>query len=309
MTTTSASSTSGNSQYLRREKRAAWILVGPVVVLYALFFAFPLVLALYESVMSTKLSGLGLDGGVPTFVGLQNYLTVLTDSAILAGFGRVLLIGAIQVPVMMVLATFMALLFDSGMVWLRSVFQTVSFLPHAIPGVIAALVWGALYLPQISPLVRLIRDMGSSFDFLADDVILFSIMNMATWSWTGYNMIIIYAALQSVPKELYEAARMDGASAFTVALRIKLPLIVPALAITVAFSIIGSLQQFADPAVLSSFTNSIDSRFTPNLAVYSLGTAEGHPGLASALSVVIALLAFVLSIGVLSYRDRTEDKR
>ncbi|MGP5260787.1 carbohydrate ABC transporter permease [Brachybacterium paraconglomeratum] len=306
---TTITSSRASTDYLRRERRAAWILVGPVVVLYFLFFALPLLLALVESVMATRLSGLGLDGGVRTFVGIDNYRAVLTDPAILDGFGRVLLIGVIQVPVMMILATFMALLFDSGMVWLRSIFQTVSFLPHAIPGVIAALIWGALYLPQISPIVRLLRDWGSAFDFLAEDVVLFSIMNMTTWSWTGYNMIIIYAALQSVPRELFEAARMDGASAFTVALRIKLPLIVPALAITVAFSIIGSLQQFADPAVLMSFTNSIDSRFTPNLAVYSLGTAEGSPGPAAALSVVIALLAFVLSIGVLTLRDRTEDKR
>jgi multiple sugar transport system permease protein len=293
------------ARFMARERRAAWLLVGPVVLLYALFFALPLVLALYESLTKTTLSGLGLDGGVKGFAGIENYTAVMSDPAILAGFGRVLLIGVIQVPVMMILATAMALLFDSGMVRMRSVFQTAAFLPHAIPGVIAALVWGALYLPQISPIVRLMRSMGSEFDFLGEHAVLFSIMNMATWSWTGYNMIIIYAALQSVPQELYEAARMDGASALAVALRIKLPLIVPALVITVAFSIIGSLQQFGDPAVLMSFTNSIDSRFTPNLAVYSLGTSEGQPGYAAALSVVIALLAFVLSIGVLRIRDRT----
>lgn len=288
------------------ETRAAWILLAPLAVLYVLFFATPFVLAGVESFTTHTRSGLGLGATTAQFAGLSNYAAALSDPRILAGFGRVALIGIIQVPVMMFLATLMALLFDSGMVRAREFFQTSAFLPHAIPGVISALLWAALYLPQVSPIVKGLEALNLHVDFLGDNVVLFSIMNMTTWEWTGYNMIILYAALQSIPRDVLESAKVDGAGGLRTALLIKLPLIVPGLVITVMFSIIGSLQQFAAPAVLKSISTSIDSRFTPNLAVYSLATNEGQPGVAAALSLVIAALALILSAAVLQIRDRKE---
>lgn len=299
----SATTRGGMTQARRVEARSAWILILPLVVLFILFFAAPIVLAGIESFTTQTRSGLGLGNAQKTFAGFSNYATVLSDPAILRGFGRVALIGLIQVPIMLTLATFMALLFDSGMVRAKAFFQTSAFLPHAIPGVIAALVWSALYLPQVSPIVKGLRSLSIDVDFLSSNVVLFSIMNMTTWAWTGYNMIILYTALQSIPQEVLEASRVDGANAFQTAIRIKLPLIVPGLVITAMFSIIGSLQQFADPMVLRSITGNIDSRFTPNLAVYSLAS-EGNHGGASALSLVIALLALVLSLGVLKMQKR-----
>lgn len=292
---------------LVRETRAAWILLGPLAFFFALFFAFPIVLAFYESFRSVQRSGLGMGESTAGFAGINNYKQVLSDPAVIAGFGRVFIIGIIQVPVMMGLAILMALLFDAGVVWGKKYFQTVAFLPHAIPGVIAALVWGALYLPQISPIVKGLGAIGLQADFLSEHAVLFSVMNITTWSWTGYNMVILYAALQSIPREILESASVEGAGGFAQAFHIKLPLIVPGLVITVVFSIIGSLQQFADPSVLRTFTTSIDSKFTPNMAIFSMATS-GSPQAAAALSVLLALLAFVLSLGVLRIRDRTESK-
>lgn len=293
-------------QLHRVEARSAWILLAPLGILFILFFATPIVFAGVASFTTHTRSGLGLGGTTSEFAGLSNYAKALGDERIRAGFGRVFLIGVIQVPVMMVLATFMALLFDSGMVKARQFFQTSAFLPHAIPGVISALVWSALYLPQVSPIVKGLQALQVEVDFLDRDVVLFSIMNMTTWEWTGYNMIILYAALQSIPREVLESAKVDGASGIKTAMQIKLPLIVPGLVITVMFSIIGSLQQFAAPAVLRNITNGVDSRFTPNLAVYSLATSEGEPGIAAALALIIAVLALVLSGAVLRVRDRRD---
>ncbi|MGO1385599.1 MAG: carbohydrate ABC transporter permease [Arachnia sp.] len=291
----------------RAERRSAWLLLLPLIVLFSLFFAAPIVLAAVDSLSISTSSGLGLGEATTRFAGAVHYQAVLSDQRILAGFGRVLLIGLIQVPTMLILATIMALLFDSGTVKLRAFFQTSAFLPHAIPGVISALVWSALYLPQVSPIVKGLHALSINADFLGNsNIVLFSIMNMTTWEWTGYNMIILYTALQSIPREVLESAEVDGASRIKAALQIKLPLIVPGLVVTTVFSIIGSLQQFAAPMILRSITNSVDSRFTPNLAVYSLA-AEGSQGQASALSLIIAALALVLSLGVLQsqkVRDR-----
>lgn len=283
---------------------SAWILIAPLAVLYAIFFAAPMVLATIESFTATTQSGLGLGAATRQFAGFDNYVSALSDKGVRDGFVRVFLIGIIQVPVMLILATFFALLFDAGIVWGKKFFQAAIFLPHAIPGVIAALLWGALYLPQVSPIVRALRSLGIPADFLHEDVVLFSIMNMTTWEWTGYNMIIIFAALQAIPKEILESARMDGAAGTTVALRIKLPLVIPALVVTLLFSVIGSLQQFAGPAVLRGITNNVDSRFTPNLAVYNLAMNEGQPGTAAALALIVALLAFVMAGLVLQIRER-----
>ncbi|HEU0206488.1 MAG TPA: sugar ABC transporter permease [Pseudolysinimonas sp.] len=292
------------------ERRAAWVLLAPLTFFFAIFFALPIVLAAVQSFQETKVSGgLGIGGVSTVFAGFDNYVAVLTDGAILQGFLRVLLLGVIQVPVMMAIAILMALLFDAGIIWGRQFFQTAAFLPHAIPGVIAALIWGGLYLPQISPIVKGLAALGIKADFLGNTTVLFSVMNITTWEWIGYNMIILYAALQSVPREILESARVEGAGGIRIALSIKLPLIVPALVISLAFSIIGSIQQFASPVVLSTFTSNIDSKFTPNMAVFTLAGGDGVPQRAYALAMVIALLAFVLSFAVLRIRDRTESNR
>jgi multiple sugar transport system permease protein len=293
-----------------RERRAAWMLLAPLTIAFAVFFALPIVLAAIQSFEETKVTGgLGIGGQATVFAGLNNYIAVLSDSAILRGFLRVFLIGIIQVPVMMALAIMMALLFDAGIIWGRQFFQTTAFLPHAIPGVIAALLWGGLYLPQISPIVKGLAALGVHADFLSSKTVLFSVMNISTWEWVGYNMVILYAALQTIPREILESARVEGAGGMRTAVSIKLPLIVPALVITVAFSIIGSLQQFAAPVVLNTITSSVDSKFTPNLAVFTLATGNGVPQRAAALAMVIALLAFVLSFTVLRIRDRTGSSR
>lgn len=293
-----------------QERRAAWVLLAPLTIAFAVFFALPIVLAAIQSFEATKVAGgLGIGGETTVFAGLNNYIAVLSDGAILRGFLRVFLIGIIQVPVMMALAIMMALLFDAGIIWGRRFFQTAAFLPHAIPGVIAALIWGGLYLPQISPIVKGLAALGVHAHFLSSKAVLFSVMNISTWEFVGYNMIILYAALQTIPREILESARVEGAGGMRTAVSIKLPLIVPALVISLAFSIIGSLQQFAAPVILNTITNSVDSKFTPNLAVFTLATGNGVPQRAAALAMVIALLAFVLSFTVLRIRDRTGSSR
>ena len=89
---------------------------------------------------------------------------------------------------------------------------STSFIPYAVPGVVAALVWSFMYSPTSSPINRLLEPLAVTVPFFNEDLVLWSVANIVTWSWTGYNMIIIYAALQSIPAEVLEAARIDGAS-------------------------------------------------------------------------------------------------
>jgi multiple sugar transport system permease protein len=112
----------------------------------------------------------------------------------------VLLFGIVQIPVMLAFATVLALLLDSAAVRFRRFFRLVYFLPYGIPGVIAAILWSFLYLPGLSPVVAALQHTGfGTVNFLGADSTLWSIANIVTWEYTGYNMLIIYAALQAIP--------------------------------------------------------------------------------------------------------------
>ena len=146
--------------------------------------------------------------------GSSNYTDGLKDKQFTYGVGRVALFMLIQVPVMLFLALVFALILDSGRVWLAKFYRVGIFVPYAVPTVIAALMWGFLYGRDFGPFADLADALGlSPPNFLSEKTMLFSIANVSTWTYTGYNMIILYAALRSIPAELYEAAAVDGAGA------------------------------------------------------------------------------------------------
>jgi len=294
----------------RRHGRAGWApvaFIGPFGVLFAAFFLLPIGYAIYESLLKVHVSGLGLgpNSTATAFAGLSNYAQVFSDSAFWSGVGRVLLFGVVQIPVMLVFATVLALLLDSATVRFRRFFRLAFFLPYGIPGVIAAILWSFLYLPSLSPVVAALHGAGlGTVNFLGVHAVLWSIANIVTWEYTGYNMLIIYAGLQAIPADLYDAGRLDGASEWKLATRIKLPLVASSLVLTAIFSIIGTLQLFSEPQVLRAITGSISSSFTPNLFSYTQAFVANNPDYAAAIAVVLAIGTFILSFGFLKLVQR-----
>ena len=281
--------------------------LAPFGLLFTLFFLLPIGYAIYESLLKVHVSGLGLGPSSTTtvFAGFANYGQVFSDPSFWQGVGRVLLFGVVQIPVMLVFATILALLLDSVTVRFRRFFRLAFFLPYGIPGVIAAILWSFLYLPGLSPVVAALRSTGfGTVNFLGTNSTLWSIANIVTWEYTGYNMLIIYAGLQAIPADLYEAARLDGASEWRVATRIKLPLVTGSLVLTGVFSIIGTLQLFAEPQVLRSVTDDISSSYTPNLLAYTQAFTNNNPNYAAAIAVVLAIGTFILSFGFLRLVQR-----
>ena len=145
---------------------------------------------------------------------------------------------------------------------------------------------------------------GIEIDFLGPNLVLWSIANIVTWTYTGYNMLIIIAQLKSIPGELYEAARIDGAGSFRIVSSIQLPLIRPAVMLTVIFSIIGTLQLFAEPQVLMTMSSGITSEYTPNMSAYAFAFQYNDVGMAAAQAVIIAVSAFTLSAIALTVSNR-----
>ena len=270
-------------------------LLVPFLVLFLLAYVLPLLYALQESFFTQKRSGLGLGGGERVFAGIANYVLALQKPEFTAGIGRVLLFGIVQVPIMLGAALLLALIFDAITTRWASLVRLMTFLPYAVPGVIAAILWAFLYLPGTSPFAGVLQGWGIGVDFLGDDVVLWSIANIVTWTWTGYNMIIIFSALKSIPSELYEAAAMDGASPARIAWSIKIPLVMPAVSLTGVFSIIGTIQLYNEPMILKPFTSAIGADYTPNMAVQNVGFTFNDYGLAAAMAIILALGTFVLS--------------
>ncbi|MGC8511863.1 MAG: carbohydrate ABC transporter permease [Acidimicrobiales bacterium] len=310
-TTEASSDTAGSARAPARRSRrsrrtpAPIGFLAPFLVLFALFFLIPIGYAVYESLFATKVSGLGLAPPVTKFVGLSNYSSVFGTASFIQGIERVLLFGIVQVPVMLAFATLLALLIDSVAARFTRFFRLAFFLPYGIPGVIAAILWSFLYLPNLSPIDSVLKSLHfGSVSFLGSHTVLWSIANIVTWEYTGYNMLIIFAGLQAIPRELFEAARVDGASEWKIATRVKLPLVVPSLVLTSVFSIIGTLQLFSEPQVLRAISTNIVSTYTPNLSAYNEAFTLNNPNLAAAMAVVLAIGTFILSFGFLRLTSR-----
>lgn len=285
--------------------RAPWILLTPFLLLFAFSFVLPILAAIGDSFTKVTRSGLFGESGVTSkFAWFDNYAQALSDGNFIASIWRMFLFGIVQVPVMIVAATILALLLESASAKWPALFRAAYFLPYGIPGVIATILWSFLYVPGLSPVVDIASWMGLDIDFLGSGTVLWSIANIVTWSYTGYNMLIIIAQLKAIPGELYEAARVDGASPVRIARSIQIPLIAPALVLTTIFSIIGTLQLFAEPQVLQSVAPAINSQYTPNLSAYTTAFSHNDYNVAAAQAVLIAVVAFVLSFAFLRLTNR-----
>jgi len=288
----------------RRGKQTGWLFVGPFMVVLIAMLIVPIGYALYLSLFRDQLIG----GN--HFVGLANYVQLVQDSKFWNGFVRVLAFLVIQVPIMLVLALIAALALDSARVHGAGFFRIAIFLPYAVPGVVAALIWGFIYGPQFGLTGSFNSAIG--IDLLqpfTPSWILTSIGNIVTWEFLGYNMIIFFAALRVVPTDLYEAAALDGAGSFRTILAIKLPALRGSIVIATIFSIIGSFQLFNEPNLLKNLApNVIGTFFTPNMYAYNLSFAGQQFNYSATVAIVMGVITAVIAYVVQVRGTRSENR-
>ena len=286
----------------KRQWRAAYLFVIPFFIVFLTMLIVPLFYSGYLSFFATRLIG------GTSFVGFDNYVKTFTDPLFLAGLGRTALFLVIQVPIMLGLALFFALALDSGRVRGSKVLRLLFFIPYAVPGVIATLMWGYLYGQDFGPIAQITQALGfGKPNLLNNQNVLGSMMNIVTWEFVGYNMIIMYSALRSIPAELLEAAEIDGASQPRAAWSIKIPAIRPAILLTVIFSIIGSFQLFSEPSLLAPIApGSIDTAFTPNFYAYNLAFVSQNVNYAASVAFILGLVIMIVSYVVQLTTQRRE---
>lgn len=293
MTTMSSPHLAPTRPPLRKTKRTftGWIFVAPFIVAFLLVLIAPLVYTVYLSLFQKKMIG----GN--TFVGVANYLQEFTDPIFWESLGRVVLYLIVFVPVMMAISLAAALAIDSARLHLPRFFRLAIFLPHAVPGVVAALMWGYMYGAHFGLVGNLQDFFGVALpDPFSSALVLPSIGNIMVWLSVGYNMLVLYSALRVVPAELYEAAELDGAGAWRVISAVKLPALRPALGVTLVFSVIGAFQLFNEPNILRALApNAISTHFTPNMYAYSLSFAGQQYNVAATVAIVMGVITVVVA--------------
>ncbi|GAA2226768.1 sugar ABC transporter permease [Herbiconiux moechotypicola] len=301
---TSAAPRKRGSADRRKKSLAAYAMIAPFILVFVAMLLIPLIYAGYLSLFKVQLVG------GEAFVGLDNYLRALQDQKFIGGVLRMCLFLVIQVPIMLGLALVFALALDSARVRGGKFARLAIFVPYAVPGVVATLMWGYLYGKNFGPIAQVFESVGlAAPDLLGPQNILGSIMNIVTWQFVGYNMVIMYSALRAIPTEQYEAARIDGAGQFRIAWSIKIPSIRSAIILTLIFSIIGSFQLFSEPKLLYEIAPAaIGTDFSPNLYAYNLAFINQDVNYAAAIAFLLGFCIMIVSYVVQLSTARREKR-
>lgn len=280
-----------------KDGRAATVLLflPPALLLFTVFVTWPLIEA--GTYAGYSWSGYG---GPTDWVGLRNFEILSRHSTFHQSVWntvRVILASClIQVPLALMLAFLI-----HRKTWSNTVFRLIFFLPFILAEVATGLIWSFVFDGDYGLSAQIAAQLGTEAFFpLSDRAWAFpAILFVVVWKFFGFHMMIFIAALQNIPEELHEAARMDGAKPFQIAWRVKLPLLRPALAVSIFFAVIGSLQLFD---LIVPLTNGGPSQSTHTIVsyLYTFGLTRLKVGFGSAVGLVL----FALCVGfALVYRN------
>ena len=277
-------------------KAAAWWFVAPALLVIAVFFFLPVLAALALSLTDFDLYALA-DLGNLRLVGLRNYTQLLATPLFWQALGNTLYFVVVGVPLSIVVSFGAALLLHSRLVRFRVFFRTVLFAPVVTTVVAVAVIWRYLFDTRSGWLNYALGGIGlPSVDWLGDPRwAMPAIIVFAVWKSFGANMIILLAGLQSIPEELYEAARIDGASAWRQFRDVTLPILAPIVVMVSILTIAGYFQLFAEPYVMTQ-GGPLQSTVSVLYFMYEEGFKWWNLGSASAVAFVLFMLIFALTV-------------
>ncbi len=280
---------------MTRRGAAALILVGPALLVIAVFFALPVVAGLALSLTDFDLYALA-DLSTLRFVGLQNYARLLQTPLFWQALGNTLYFVVVGVPVSIGLSLLAALLLQSRFARWQPFFRTSLFAPVVTTAVAVAVIWRYLLHTRYGLVNQGLAAIGlAPVDWLGDPHwSMPAIIVFAAWKNFGYNMIILLAGLQAVPRELYEAARIDGASALRRFTDVTMPMLVPTFVLVGILTVSGYFQLFAEPYVMTQ-GGPLRSTFSMLYLMYEEGFRWWNLGNASAVAFLLFIVIFCAS--------------
>jgi multiple sugar transport system permease protein len=288
-------------------QRAAWIFVTPALVVIGVFFLLPVAAAFALSLTDFDLYALA-DIRNLRFIGLRNYADVLAAPLFWKSLGNTLYFVVAGVPLSIGASLGAALLLNSPLARARGLFRTALFAPVVTTIVAVALIWKYLFHTRYGLINYALGHLGiAPVDWLGDPHwSMPAIIIFAVWKNFGYNMIILLAGLQSIPGELYEAARIDGASAWRQFRHITLPSLKPVLLLVGIITMAGYFQLFAEPYVMT-LGNPLQSTYSVLYYMYEEGFMWWSLGRASAIAFLLFALILIATRVLLRVTRREAD--
>lgn len=285
----------------RRTSLIALAFLAPALVILTVFVAWPMLSALRLSF--TDASGFGQE----EYVGLDNYVRVFTDPDVLQAMGNTAYYALLFTPTAIVAALLLALLVNHRRLPGRGAFRTALFLPFIVSLAVAAFAWSYLLDPQIGLLNHWLRVFGIQLGNVLQDPALAmpTVALVAVWKSFGFYLVIFIAGLQEIPGSLYEAARVDGATAWQRFRHITLPMLSNTLAFVMIVALIAALQAF-DQIYVMTGGGPYGTTQTVVMEIYTSGFKKLELGFASALSYVLLLVTLVLSLVQFRFFSRRE---
>jgi raffinose/stachyose/melibiose transport system permease protein len=266
----------------------------PAAVIYTLFVIFPVIQAAYYGFY--KWNGLG---PATDFVGLENYVRILSDELFQMAVGHNLLIIVLSLLIQLPMALACALLVNRGLRG-RSVFRMIYFLPFVLSEVVTGIIWAFIYHPRAGLLNWLLSIIVPSWDppsWLGTPnlLVLCCIFVVITWRYFGYHMILYVAGLQNIPHEIEEAAQIDGATGWQVIRHVIIPLLGPTIRLTIYFAVLGSLQ-FFDLVWVMTQGGPANASNTMATYMYQFGFLRTQLGYGSSIAVIMFIICFSFSL-------------
>lgn len=273
-----------------RQTLAPYLFLAPYLVVFAVFWAWPIVQSVLFSFQNTRVNPWRFQPSL-------NWGRLFHDAAFASALKNTFLILAVQVPIMLALAVVLALALDSRLLRARGLFRFAFFAPVVVGEVAYSAIFRLIFNGQFGAMNGMLGALGlPTPDWLNRPWTAMAVLIVAvTWRWTGYNAIIILAGLQNIPQELYEAARLDGASGWQRFRHVTLPQIRPVLLFALVLSIIGTMQLFAEPWLLTNFGGPGGATETLGTYLFKQGFRSLNFGYASAVAYSIALMAGIFS--------------
>ena len=289
--TLTPSSIPPKSRYFIWEKVAPYVFISPFFILFGIFGAFPVLFAVWISFQDWK------SVRASEYVGLKNYARLFTDGNFHIALSNTVILGILVVPLMVILSLSLANVLNRPIRG-RVIYRTAYFLPVVTSLVVVGILFDFLLGSTYSPLGSLLQIFGIEYKGLLSKPVFIkpAILIMILWRWVGYNMMIMLAGLQSIPHELYEAARIDGASGLQAFLHITVPLMRRVIAFAAILSTIGMFNIFEEAFMLVGTSGGTDrAGLLMGLIIYSQAFSKFNFGYASALAYANAVIIIALS--------------
>lgn len=288
----------------RKRERAAWGFVAPALIAIAVFFAIPVFAALLLSLTDFDIYALA-DIKNMRFVGLQNYERLFSNPLFWGAMKNTGLFAVLGVPLSIITSLAAAVILNARVVKWRPLWRVMFFAPYVTTLVATAVLWNYLLHTRYGVINWAISSIGlQPVDWLGDpSTSIPAILMFVVWKIFGYNMLIFLAVLQTVPDELYEAARIDGAGPWKQFRHVTLPAIAPTLLLVSIISVAGFFQLFAEPYVMTQ-GGPAQSTVTVLYFMYEEGFKWWNLGSASAVAFILFICILAVTLVQLAVAKR-----